>query len=623
MRRAACWIACFPLLLAVAETAHAADWTTPAEAAHFRKTPNYADTRAYLERLAAAAPGKLKLTRFGVSPEGRDLMLAIAASGGEFTPEAARRSGKEIVFVQAGIHAGEIEGKDAGLILLRDLVVDAKPAGAPASPAAERLKHALDHAILLYVPIFNVDGHENSNPYLRINQNGPDEMGFRATAQNLNLNRDYIKADAPEMQAWLALWNAWLPDFFADIHTTDGADYRYDLTWYTEDWGPLDAGVKAWQDTALKSRIFPQVEKYSSIDNAPATQKRGHLLSPYLELKDHRDITKGVENFGSGQRFSTGYVALQNRAALLVETHMLKPYEVRVRVTYDLIAAILDDVRTHPGELRRAVEAADRNTIARAAQPGASLPILFATSEKSVPLTLKGFAFTQTKSDISGDIWTQYDPSKPKDYVVPNRRDLVATQSAALPTAYLVPAGWPQIIEKLKQHGLRFDLTTKPLTLDAQHAQIDDPQWASSPFEGRLMLRKFRTATGNATLTFAPGSALVPMDQRAANVVVNLLEPEAPDSLLRWGFFNAIFEQKEAGDARVLERLARDMLAKDATLKAEFEARLKDDAAFAADPRARLEFFYRRSPWYAKQNVGAYPVVKLDAAALATARRAP
>jgi hypothetical protein len=600
----------FCLLLAILPAARAADWTTPAEAAHFKTTPNYADTRAYLERLAAAAPDKLRLTRFGISPEGRDLMLVIAASGGEFTPEAARKSGKEIVFVQAGIHAGEIEGKDAGLMLLRDLALDAKSGGRRAA-AGDSLAHALDHTILLYAPLFNVDGHENSNPYLRINQNGPAEMGFRATAQNLNLNRDYIKADAPEMRAWLALWNAWLPDFFADIHTTDGADYRYDLTWYTEDWGPLDAGVKAWQNTALKQRVFP------------ATDKRGHLLSPYLELKDHRDITKGIENFGSGQRFSTGYVALQNRAALLVETHMLKPYEVRVRATYDLIVSILDEFRAHPGELRRAVEAADRATIARAALTGASLPIVFGQSGQSVPFALKGVAFTQTKSDISGDVWTQYDPAKPRDYEIPNWRDLVAKQSADLPAAYLVPAGWPQVIEKLKQHGLRIETTTKPLTLTVQRTQLDDPQWANAPFEGHLMLRKFTAKSETATQTFAPGSALVRMDQRAANLVANLLEPAAPDSLLRWGAFNAIFEQKEGADARVLEKLAREMLAKDASLKTEFETRLKNDAAFAADPSARLEFFYRRSPWFAKQNVGAYPVVKLDAAALAAVSPAP
>src|SRR4051812_38145357 len=272
-------------LIAWMPMSHAEDWTTPAEAAHFKTTPSYADTRAYLERLAAAAPGKLKVTRFGVSPEGRDLMLVVAAGGGEFTPEAARASGKQILLVQAGIHAGEIEGKDAGLMLLRDLVLGDAP---------HDLSHLLDHTVLLYLPIYNVDGHENSSAYNRINQNGPETMGFRATAQKLNLNRDYLKADAPETQDWLKLFDAWLPDMFVDVHTTNGADYQYDLTWYTEDWGSLDAAVHAWQDSALKQRIFRN------------TEKRGHLLAPYLELKDHRDITQGIANFGSGPRFSTG-----------------------------------------------------------------------------------------------------------------------------------------------------------------------------------------------------------------------------------------------------------------------------------------------------------------------------
>lgn len=589
-------------------SAHANDWATLAEAAQFKTTPSYADTRAYLERLAAAAPGTLHLTRFGVSPEGRDLILVVAASGGEFTPEAARKSGKEIVFVQAGIHAGEIEGKDAGLMLLRDLSVTGK------------LPHLLDHAILLYAPIFNVDGHENSSAYNRINQNGPAQMGFRANAQNLNLNRDYLKADAPEMRDWLKLWNDWLPDLLVDVHTTDGADYRYDLTWYTEDWGPLDAGVKAWQDTALKKRVFPLVEKHSFFDSDPLVEKHAHLLSPYLDLKDHRDIGKGIDNFGSGTRFATGYVALQNRAAVLVETHMLKSYETRVRVTYDLIAQILDDLRTHPGELRKAVEAADRNTIARAGQPGPTLPILFAPSDKSEPFKLKGVADTHTASEISGDIWTQYDPAKPKDMEIPYWRDLVVKESVPLPAAYLIPAGWPQIIEKLREHGLRIETTTRPLRLDVQDYQVSDPHWATAPFEGRLMLEKFEVKPEAATQEFPPGSAMVVLDQRAANVAVNLLEPRAPDSLLRWGFFNAIFEQKEYADERVLEHLAREMLARDPALKSEFDARLKNDPAFAADAHARLEFFYRRSPWYARQHVGRYPVVRLDASALAAAR---
>jgi len=604
-------------LLALPMAAKAADWTTPAEASRFKTTPSYAETHAYLERLAAAAPDKIKLTRFGVSPEGRDLMLVIAANGGEFTHEAARASGKQILFVQAGIHAGEIEGKDAGLMLLRDLVLDEKSAGARTS-AGKNFSHALDHTILIYAPIFNVDGHENSSPYMRINQNGPAEMGFRATAQNLNLNRDYLKADAPEMRDWLALWNAWLPDFLVDVHTTDGADYQYDLTWFTEDWAPLDTGVKAWQNDVLKKRIFPLVEKHSFSDDSPQVDRRGHRLGPYLDLKDHHDITQGIVNAYYSPRFATGYVPLHNRAALLVETHMLKPYATRVRATYDLIAAILDEFRAHPGELRRAVEAADRATIARAA--GADYAVAFKAADKPDTLQLKGVAFKQTHSDISNDTWTQYDPAKPQTMAVPFWRDLVATQSVALPAAYLVPAGWPDIIAKLRQHGLRVEIMTKPLTLSVQGTQLDAPRWANTPFEGRVMLREFKASPQTWTQTFAPGAAIVALDQRAANVAVHLLEPEAPDSLLRWGFFNAVFEQKEYADARVLERLARDMLAKDPALKAEFEARLRDDAAFAKDASARLEFFYRRSPWYAAQHVGRYPVVRLDAAALAATR---
>jgi hypothetical protein len=610
LRRAPLRALCAVLLVLFSRIAmtHAADWTTPAETAQFKTTPAYAQTHEYLQRLAQASPDRIKLTRFGVSPEGRDLMLVIATSGGEFTPQAAHKSGKQILLVQAGIHAGEIEGKDAGLMLLRDLSIEGK------------FPHLLDHTILLYLPIFNVDGHENSSPYNRINQLGPDAMGFRATAQNLNLNRDYMKADAPEMHDWLALFSAWLPDMFVDVHTTDGADYQYDLTWYTEDWGNLDPAVKAWQDTALKNSVFPLVEKHSFFNATPQMDKRGHLLSPYLELKDHRDITKGVANFGSGPRFSTGYVALQNRAALLVETHMLKPYATRVHATYDLIAQILEYLNAHPQSLRDAVTKADRSVVERATQVGATLPIAFATSEKSEPLVLKGVAFTHTPSDISGDTWTQYQPEQHKTFQIPFWRDLVATRSVTLPAAYLIPAGWPQLVEKLRQHGLRVEPIEHPVEVDAQRYRLADPKWADVPFEGRLMLKSFSEKVENAAkLQFAPGAVLVPLDQRGANVAVHLLEPDAPDSLLHWGFLNTIFEQKESGDARVLEKLARDMLARDPALKMEFEARLKTDPAFAKSPEARLEFFYRRSPWYTQQNVGIYPVVRLDAAALAAA----
>jgi zinc carboxypeptidase len=570
------------------------DWITPAERSHFSTTPSYADTRAYFQRLADAAPQTIHLARFGVSPEGRDLMLVVAAKNGEFTPEAAHASGKEIVMVQSGIHAGEIEGKDAALMLLRDLSLGGKHS------------KLLDHAILVWLPIFNVDGHENSNPYNRINQNGPDAMGFRATAQNLNLNRDYVKADAPEMRDWLRMFDAWLPDLFMDIHTTDGADYQYDLTWYLEEWGPLNPAVKAWQNAAFKQSIFP------------AFDRMGHLQSPYLELVDHRDITKGIGNFGSGPRFSTGYVALRNRAALLVETHMLKSYEVRVRATYDLVVATLEYFNTHAGALRKAVTEADADTTAHAA--GRELPLLYKTTDQPVTFTLKGYAFKHEESDISADTWVTYDPHTPKTYEIPFYRDLVVTESARLPAAYAIPPQWADVIDKLAEHGVRTERLPHAVSVEAERYELTNPVWAEKPFEGRHMLREFAAATKRDTFALPSGTVIVPLDQPAANVVANLLEPRAPDSMVRWGFLDAIFEQKESPDARVAEKLAREMLAKDPALKTEFEAKVARDPAFAKDAAARLAFFYERSPWYATQKVGAYPVLRLDSAALAAVR---
>ena len=580
------------LLGFVAFAANATDWTTPAEAAQFRTTPSYADTLAYLERLQRAAPDVIRLETFGTTPEGRPMTVVIASAGGTFDPATARAAHKPVVLLQAGIHPGEIEGKDAGLMLLRDVAV------------AGKYPHLLDRVVLVYIPVFSVDGHENSSPYHRINQNGPERMGFRGQSQYLNLNRDYVKADAPEMRAWLKLWQRWLPDLLIDVHTTDGADYQYDLTWYTEDPHKLDPAVSAWQHDALVKHVMP------------AYEKRGHLASIYLDFKDGRDPRKGIANFGSGPRFSTGYAALQNRPALLIETHMLKPYANRVRAVYDLVELLLEQIGAQPAALLAATAQADAATIARAHDANARVALSFKPDPQPTKFEFKGYAFTLSHSDISGSEWIRYDPRTPKTYTIDNWNGLLPDVSIAPPAAYAVPAQWTAIIDRLDAHGIAYRRTDHPLTIRAEGYQLDDPVWAGKPFEGHLMLRDFRLRAAPREVTLPAGSAIVPLDQRAANVAIELLEPQAPDSLLRWGFLDAVFEAKEYGEPRVVEQLARDMLAKDPALRAAFERKLHDDPVFAADSRARLMFFFERSPWYAAQAVGAYPVLRLDAAGL-------
>lgn len=570
------------------------NWITPAEASQFRTTPSYAQTLAYLQRLQQAAPGKIKLETFGITPQGRPMTMVIASHDGTFTPDATRAAHKPVVLVQAGIHPGEIEGKDAGLMLLRDITVTGK------------YPHLLDHVVLVYIPAYSVDGHEHSSPYNRINQNGPQSMGFRGQAQYLNLNRDYIKADAPETLAWLKLWQAWLPDFLIDVHTTDGADYQYDLTWYTEDPHKLDPVIANWQ------------HKLMVVQAMPAYEKLGHLASIYLEFKDGRDPRKGIENFGSGPRFSTGYAALQNRPALLIETHMLKSYAVRVHAVYDLLRLVLDNINRDPSALLAATSQADTDTIARASDAHAQVALTFKRDPASTPYELKGYAFTQTHSEISNDTWIQYDPSKPVTYRIDNWNGLLPDISITPPAAYVVPGEWKTIIDKLDAHGIAYRRIGHPMKdVDATVYQLDQPKWADMPFEGHVMLQGFTLHAHPVEVTLPAGSVIVPMNQRTANVAMELLEPQAPDSLLRWGYLDAIFETKEFGEPRVLEKLARDMLAKDPQLKTAFEQKLHDDRAFAASSRARLDFFFMRSPWYTVQRVGVYPVLRLDAAQLA------
>ncbi|KJV26393.1 M14 family metallopeptidase [Luteibacter yeojuensis] len=573
-----------------------ATWTTPAEASGFHTTPSYADTLAYLRRVVDASHGQVSMQPFGTTPEGRPMMAVVAAKDGDMTPDKARAAGKPIVLLQAGIHPGEIEGKDAGLMLLRDFAVTGK------------LAHLLDHAVLVFIPVYSVDGHENAGPYYRINQNGPEKMGFRGQSQYLNLNRDYVKADAPETIAWLKLWQAWQPDLLIDIHTTDGADYQYDLTYYTEDARKLPPSIAAWQARVIEGEAIP------------AYEKMGHLASPYLEFKDGRDPTKGIENFGSGPRFSTGYAAIRNRAGLLIETHMLKPYAVRVHGTYDIVRAVFDGINKDPTALTKASKDADAWAAALAATPDASVAVTFKMDPTPKPFTLKGYAFTQTKSDISGDTWIQYEPTKKKTYAIQSWLALQPDVAAPLPAAWAIPPQWAVVIQRLDAHHIPYTTTTQPVTVPATQDQLTEPRWAEKPFEGHHLLRDVAIAPTAQTVTLPAGTVIVRSDNADAVLTANLLDARAPDSLLRWGYLDAIFEPKEYGEPRVMEALARKMIAENPGLEAEFDAKVAADKAFADSPRARLSFFFEKSPWYTAQKVGAYPILRLDNNALQQAK---
>lgn len=564
-------------------------WRTRAERTNYAQTADYDETMRFCRQLEAGSRW-VKLTSYGRSGQGRELPLLIVSKDRAFTPEAARATGKPVILIQNGIHAGEIEGKDASLALLRDLTV------------LRKREALLDSVTLLILPIFSVDAHERSGRYNRINQNGPEEMGWRHTPAGFNLNRDYLKVDSPEMRSLIGnVYTKWWPDLLIDDHTTDGADYRHDVT-YAFPHGPGAApSLERWLTTAFEGRVLDTL------------RARGRLPAPYVSFRKGHEPRSGIDFGSSSPRFSSGYPALQSRAAILVETHMLKPYGVRVRATYDLLLAVIEEVSARPRALTGAVREAEAEAIARGRNPDArarSYPVATGTSEVSVPFEFKGVETRWEFSEITGAPVPRWQPA-PWDTIIPLFRDVVATTSVIQPLGgYLVPQEWTEAIERLRLHGVRTRMLTRAHRDTVERVRVARWTLAGESYEGRVRVSADSLVTDRVMASFRPGDLWVPLDQPGAAVAVHLLEAASPDGLFQWGFLHTILQRKEYGEDYVVDPLAHVMMARDPRLAAEFRARLARDPAFARDPGARTDFFYSRSPWMDPEQ-GVMPFARL------------
>jgi len=584
-------------LCAVSSLAQVRDstWDTPFELSGGIATPRYAETLRYCRRLAAYSPW-VHVVSFGESPQRRQLPLVIVSRDNATSPQAERRSGKAIVLIQSGIHAGEIDGKDASLMLIRDIVIKGLH------------RKLLDHAVILFIPIFNVDGHERFGPLNRINQNGPVSAGWRVTAQNLNLNRDYMKADAPEMRAMLQLFSEWLPDLVVDCHVTDGIDCQYDVTYAVEPEPNLDQAISRWVNATLIPTALHEV------------QAAHHLVFPYVFPREDYDLSKGFILGAATPRFSTGYAAVQNRPAVLIETHMLKPYKTRVDATYAFLVGILSAVNASSGELRQIVRHADQMMIAAcSAKQRPMMPIRFGTGADSVVREFRGIEAIRESSSVSGGMRTLY-TGKTVSVQAPVFDHVVVTDSVSVPLAYAIPPEWTAVVEVLRAHAVRMRRLRKPVSIRGESYRFTEVHFAEKPYEGR------QTATYAVTLcpeqkVLPAGTWIVPTSQRTGRVIVNLLEPRAPDALVGWGMFNAIFEQKEYAEAYVMEAVADTMLKREGTLRKEFEEKLLADSVFARSPAARLNWLYLHSAW-GDPSLNLYPVMRvMDPSAMEAVRR--
>ncbi|MBZ4415343.1 M14 family zinc carboxypeptidase [Myxococcus sp. RHSTA-1-4] len=576
-----------PALLALTLTQAPPPLTTVAEQSGWKRTGRYAEVESLCRALPRAFPGKVRCDTLGTTPEGRPLLALVASADGTLTPAAAVKKGRPVVFFQGGIHAGEIDGKDAGFWLLRDMLT------------GTALPGVLKGVTAVFVPVFNVDGHERFGTNHRPNQVGPEEMGWRATGQNLNLNRDYVKADAPEMVALLKYLHAWDPLVYADLHVTDGARFEPDVSVSLE---PQKSGPEGLRVLGVKLReeLFTELE---SLGHQP--------LEFYPAFLEDDDPASGFAYGVPPPRFSHAYWAVHHRFGVLVETHSWKPYAQRVKATRNVVAGLLRLVARDGAALRAAVKAADEESASGRVR---EVVLGWEHTEMSRTLAFRGYAYERAASDVSGQPWIRYDDSKPRVWNVPYFADIRPALTVALPSGgYLVPpAHAAKVEEKLTTHGLRFQRLTRAVpAAEAEQFRATDVKWGAQSVEGRQTLA-VKGAWERTTHALPAGTLYVPVAQPGVELVAHLLEPTGPDSLLAWGFFNPHFEQKEYIEDYVLEPFARELLAKDAAVKAEWEAKLKD-AAFANDARARLRFFYERHP-ARDARLRVYPVLRTQAA---------
>ena len=567
--------------------------TTLAEESGFAKTGRSDEVTRLCVAFAAAWPSAVRSFEYGRSAEGRPMRALIASRAD------ARKV--PLLMLQGGIHPGESDGKDAGFIALRELLAEKTAPG------------VLERSAILFVPAFNVDGHERFGRWNRPNQNGPGETGWRTTGQNLNLNRDYTRADSPEMRAMLGLIRAWDPLVCADLHVTDGGDFQPDVSLQVE---PLNQGDTRLRGAGreLRDALMAKLSVQGSMP-----------LPFYPDLAETDDPASGFLLTVYSPRFSTGYFPQRNRFTVLVETHSWKDYASRVRVTRNTIVGLAELVAAHGEkwrELTRQADAAAANLAGSEVvldyssgwREGASGGRTDAGGASGASLIdFKGYAYTREVSPISGEPVTVYDPKRPQIWRVPFRDQVSPSVVVKAPLGgYVVPAAWAADIgARLALHGIRSEpVRAASAGVRVEAFRASSTQFAATPFEGRMRVN----LTGSwqrETRDIAAGALFVPIAQPGARLLMHLLEPQAPDSYAAWGLFNACFEQKEFMEPYVAEQIARAMLEENPALQEEFNRRLKADAAFAASPAARREFFLRRHPsWDTQLNL--YPVFRVD-----------
>lgn len=550
---------------------------TPFELSDSTETTTYPQTIDFYMRLAKGFP-EINIQTIGETDSGYPLHLVSYNLEGNFNFQKLEEE-KTIILINNGIHPGESDGIDATMMLYRDLAL-----GNIARP---------NNTVLVTIPIYNIGGALNRNSTSRANQNGPKSYGFRGNTQNYDLNRDFIKSDTKNSRTFARIFHLVRPDIFIDNHVSNGADYQYTLTHLFTQHNKLGGELGNY----LEKQMMPALEKSLENDGWPIT--------PYVNVFNRPPET-GFSQFMDSPRYSTGYTTLWNTLGLMVETHMLKPYDKRVKGTYILMQQMMAIAEKDGAKIK---------SLRDNALTGHLNWEYYATTWqldtlKTTKLTFKGYKADTLLSKVTGLPRLRYNRDKPFTKSVEYQNYFRPADSVKVPIAYIIKQGWDKVESLLKLNQIAYSPIKQDTSIVVESYKIKDYKTAENAYEGHYPHHDTKVTSSVMEIIFSKGDLLVPTDQEGIRYVLETLEPEAKDSFFNWNFFDAILGQKEGFSPYVFEDVAAALLENNPVLKDSFLLKKQTDPKFSDNWYAQLDWIYKRSPYYERAHLQ-YPVYRI------------
>jgi len=543
-------------------------------------TPTYPELIEIYKKWNLEHP-EIELYEMGESDTEFPIYLVLINGAGDSLQSFRKAKERTTVLINNAIHAGEPDGINACLLWIEEWIKKGK-----------RIK---DLPVIAIIPAYNVGGMMNRSSSSRANQDGPAEYGFRGNAQNLDLNRDFIKMDSKNMKTFAKIYHALDPDVFVDTHVSNGADYQYTLTLIHPMKNRMTSARKEFMD-----------EKYFSVLTRDL-KKKGWDWSPYVETKGETPES-GIQAFNDLPRYAQGYAAIFNSISVTVETHMLKPFPQRVQAT----KAYLDWIIHWSDENSTAIELTKRleRAMTQVYLPGNTFKFNYHLTDQKDSILFKGYEFGYKSSEVSGQNRLFYDRSKPFTKYIPYFQTYQYRDSVRIPKGYIISAEADAVIERLKANGV--ELIEMDSSVKQVHTiRILDFESGNRPYEGHYLHRKVKSLEQEELVRIPKGSVWVSWEQERLHFIMSVLEPRCEDSYFAWNLMDSYVQEKEYFSAYVFEDEAAKLLSSNPDLKSRFEEKKKTDPEFARNGDAQLFFIYQNCQHFENNTINRLPVFKI------------